>query len=485
MRQTRLFLAMLLWVSLCGSLRAQDVPAGVDAAAAVEQSLVGVIARNEKSVVAVARVRRERPGEAFQFETRVDAFGRKLTPLAPPQPTDPDFVPNEYGAGVVVAPGLVLTVTSLLGDESDYYVTTAEHKVYRATIKAADPRSDLAVLAIDAAGLPPIGMGKADDVKRGQIVVSLGNPNAVARDGQPSASWGIIANLHRKAPASPSETDPTGRPTLHHYGTLIQTDARLNLGASGGPLLNLKGEMIGLCVALAVAPGAEVAGGYAMPVDATFRRAVERLVRGREVEYGFLGVQPANLRSQEVLSGLHGLRVAQLIPGTPAARCGLKPGDIITAVDGTPIYDSDGLILNIGRLPPETVARLTVLRNGQERAIAVVVSKYAVRGRKVVTQGDAPWRGLKVDYATAVVDEEGRLPASLGEADAAVAVAEVAEKSPAWQAGLRRGMLIARVGDARVATPKEFAAVVRGSAGPVQLRLVGDASPIRTVQPGT
>ena len=190
----------------------------------------------------MARVRREKPGETFPFDTRPDPFGRRPTPLAPPQPTDPDFIPNEYGTGVVVGPGLILTVGSLLGDESDYYVTTAEHKVYKATVKAADPRSDLAVLAIDAVNLPPIAFGNADDVKRGQIVISLGNPWAIARDGQPSASWGIVANLHRKAPASPSEADPTGRPTLHHYGTLIQTDARLNLGTSGGPLLESQGR---------------------------------------------------------------------------------------------------------------------------------------------------------------------------------------------------------------------------------------------------
>ena len=158
------------------------------------------------------------------------------------------------------------------------------------------------MLAIDAADLPPIAFGNADELKKGQIVISLGNPYAIARDGQPSAAWGIVANLQRKAPATPSEADPTGRPTLHHYGTLIQTDAKLNLGTSGGPLLNLKGEMVGLSVALAAAAGYEAAGGYAIPVDATFRRAVETLKRGREVEYGFLGIQPTNLQQQEVLA---------------------------------------------------------------------------------------------------------------------------------------------------------------------------------------
>ena len=105
--------------------------------------------------MAIARVRRERPGESFQLETRPDPFGRRPMPLAPPQPTDPDFIPNEYAAGVFVGPGLVLTAAHVLGDESDYYVTTIQHKVYKATVRAADPRSDLAVLAIGATDLPP------------------------------------------------------------------------------------------------------------------------------------------------------------------------------------------------------------------------------------------------------------------------------------------------------------------------------------------
>ena len=156
----------------------------------------------------------------------------------------------------------------------------------------------------------------------------------------------------------PTESDATGRQTLHHFGTLIQTDAKLNLGASGGPLLNLKGEMIGLCVALAAVAGYETSAGYAIPVDATFRRVLEPLKEGREVEYGFLGVQPANLQAEEVLAGLRGVRVERVVPGTPAARCGLKPDDVITAVGDAPIHDADELILEVGRLPVEAVARL-------------------------------------------------------------------------------------------------------------------------------
>ena len=241
---TSLLLLMGVAIPLC----AQEAPSGPEAVAAIEKAFVGVIARTEKSVVAIARVRRERPGEVFPLEPRPDPFGRRPMPLAPPQPTDPDFIPNEYAAGVFVAPGLVLTAAQVLGDDSDYYVTTIQHKVYKATVLAADPRSDLAVLAVDATDLPAVSFGDAEQLQKGQIVIGLGNPYAIARDGQPSAAWGIVANLHRKAPATPTESDPTGRPALYHYGTLIQTDAKLGLGTSGGPLLNMHGEMVGLSV---------------------------------------------------------------------------------------------------------------------------------------------------------------------------------------------------------------------------------------------
>jgi len=126
---------------------------GLAAAAAIEQALVDVIARAEKSVVAIARVRKASSGETFQLELRPDPFGRSFG-SGEPRPTDPDFLPTEYGTGVVVdRGGLVLTAYHVLGGGSDYYVTTRDRKVYKAWVKAADPRSDLAVLSIDATDL--------------------------------------------------------------------------------------------------------------------------------------------------------------------------------------------------------------------------------------------------------------------------------------------------------------------------------------------
>lgn len=479
------FVVVLLGVGPA-RLLAQE-PSGIAVAAAMEEVLVKAIDRAEKSVVAIALVRKLPAGDTFRLEDRPDPFGRRIGPPSAPKPTDPDFVPSQYATGVVVgSAGLVLTAYHALAEDCEYYVTTHDRKVYRAWVKAADPRSDLAVLAIEATGLAPIALGDASRVRKGQIVIALGNPYALARDGQVSASWGIVSNLARKAPAEPDESDPLGKSTLHHFGTLIQTDAKLNLGTSGGPLLNLKGEMIGLCTSLAAVAGYETAAGYAFPVDATFRRVVDTLKAGREAEYGYLGVRRPNYVPPGDAPGQAGVRVYEVVPGSPAQRYGLRPGDVITSVDGVPIHDFDGLVLEVGKLPVEATATLHTVRDGRELDLRVGLSKYPVRGRKIVTSRPEPWRGMQVDYPTAVVDSSGRPMFAAAPFDEGVAVTEVQEGTAAWQAGLRPGMLVSRVGRTAVHTPKDFRAAVAERSGPVDLHLADDPdNPVRTVRPGT
>jgi S1-C subfamily serine protease len=470
-----------------------DEPEGLGAAAALESSLVQTIATAEKSVVAIARVRKEQGGDSIRLEFRPDPFGRRMSVATPPEPTDPNFVPNEYGTGVVVdRRGLILTACHVLGNENDnYYITTSDRRVYRAWIKAADPRSDLAVLSIDgadvaSANLVSIRLGDAATLRKGHIVVTLGNPYAIARDGQSSAGWGIVSNLDRKAPPIPDETEPNGKPTLHHYGGLIQTDAKLHLGTSGGPLLNLRGEMVGLCVSQAGTAGYESSAGYAIPVDATFRRVLNALERGREAEYGFLGVMPFNLQPPEIAAGLQGIR-ARIVAGTPAARSGLHEDDIITSVNHATIHDSDGLVLEVGRLPVEAVAHLGVIRNGTPQTIDVVLSKYPVRGRKIVTVRPEAWRGARVDYASAFLEPDQPQHLGLPMTDDAVVVCDVDPNTPAAQSGMKRGMLISHVDGRPVRTPKEFQAAIAEKTGAVQLRLVASdpSNSLLIVPPGS
>lgn len=461
--------AMCLLGGLAPAQALAQEPTGLQAAAALEQALVNAIRNAERSVVSIARVSRR--GDEPARDLRVEAFQPFNQPVIthPADPTDPEFVPNEFATGVVVdRSGLILTNYHVIDRDSAHYVTTVDRKVFQTKIKAADPRSDLAVLqiidAVAGTEFVPIKFGDAKQLKKGQIVISLGNPYAIARDGQVSASWGIVSNLARKvAPRSTEEES-----TLHQYGTLIQTDAKLNLGTSGGALLNLKGEMIGLTTALAATAGYEQAAGYAIPVDETFLRIIETLKKGREVEYGFLGVAPINLAAHEVLKGKQGMRVERVNAGTPAKRAGLRRDDLITHVNGEPIFDADGLRLQVGKLPAASVATLTVERGGQTFVEQVTLAKYRVRGKKVATVREPDWRGLRVDFPSAVL-----IPQVLDETyESAVAVGEVADDGPAYRAGLRVGMLITHVGGNPVDTPTDFRREVAARQGDVPLKIM-------------
>jgi S1-C subfamily serine protease len=453
---------------------------GGQAATALQDQLVDAIARGEKSVVAIYRVDGDDAAlsQSVEIVPGQGKFARSTA--ATPPPGDPDFIPDEYGTGVVVdRHGLILTCYHVLGLKSQHYVATSDRKVYSARIKAADPRSDLAVLQIEASDLIPVTFGNAETLKKGQIVVALGNPYAIARDGQASASWGIIANLARKA-GPPLDTSK-----LYHYGTLIQTDAKLNLGTSGGALVNLKGEMVGLTTSLAATPGYEQAAGYAVPVDETFRRVVNTLKEGREVEYGFLGVAPTNLNKLEILQGAHGARITHVEPGSPAEQSNLRPGDVVTQVNGQSIFDADELVLDVGRKPVDSHVELTVLRDDVKRKIPVELAKFPVRGVKVVTKPAPSWRGMRIDYGTALPRDSDRIATALPDPGGSVVALEVDKDSPAAAAGLQYGMFITQVGNTPVRTPKEFFDAVAGRTGEVSLRLstlIGQPD-IRTVKP--
>lgn len=439
-------------------------PSGLQAATALEGLLVDAIAKAEKSVVAVAGV----PA----------ADGGQL----PQRATQPDFIPDRFGSGVVIdAKGLILTNHHVLGDvKSSAYCVWIDRKPYPAKVKAADPWLDLAVLSIEADDLLPMPLGDSKDLKKGQIVISLGNPYAIARDGQPSASYGIVANLLRPAPR-PKDTAERGegRETLHHYGNLIHTDCRLELGTSGGALVNLKGEMVGLTTSLAALMGYERSGGFAIPVDDAFRRAVESLKAGRLPEYGFLGVAPRDLSDEMRRSGAFGAAIETVRVGTPAAKGGLQKDDVITHIDRKKVPDVNALMRFLGSHAPETQLTLTIQRGltltrpGETKETVVELSKKRVESRRpgFAEVVSAPWRGLTVDYATVsrtFLDQSIDL-----DPDGSIAVIDVIRDSPAWRAGLRPGDFISHVGKTRVATPKQFFTAVEGNTSPVELTMTG------------
>lgn len=472
---------------LCASLGNAAEPDAAQVATALQDLLVDAVTIGETSVVAIARVRKDaqEPAVALRFP-----FGAARQSL---DPASPDYVPSDYGAGVIVdETGLILTTLHVLGDvnTSSYYVWHQKRPFF-ATIVATAPWYDLAVLKIDSESLTPIKFGDAATVRKGQIVIALGNPAAIARDGSMSAAWGVVSNIARRAPPTPSRSnEPLGRETLHHYGTLLQTDAKLDFGYSGGPLLDLDGEMIGLATSYAGSVRAELAGGLAIPVDQDFRRIVDALKSGKTPEFGFLGVGPETLSVALRQQGLHGARLVTVMDGTPAARAGLQVDDIVTHINGQTVFDEGDLFWRIGVLNPGATAQLRIVRgdiaNPNPAVIDVsvtVTKKYVNTVRPPVVTVAAPnWRGLLVDYATASPTFSQLVERPRADS---LYVVEVVRDSRAWQAGMRSGDFVTHVGDSKVTTPTEFAASVHDATGNVTLHVTTNGMDIttRTISP--
>jgi serine protease Do len=492
--------ATILWCAVGTASRpagAQEAN-GLAAAAAIQDAFVKTIETAEKSVVSIARDRRAIAGHP---ETRPPFIARGV--MAEPVPGDADWIPNEFGSGIIIdRNGLILTNYHLVRGgavegkldqkaEQTLYVRLPDRRGFEARIYAADPRSDLAVLKIPVGDLVALKLGGTAPVKKGQMVIALGNPYAIARDGSASATWGIIGNIGRQAMLEGDRLDPETqrKQTVHHLGTLLQIDTRLELGTSGGALLNLKGELIGMTTSLAAIVGYEKSSGFAVPFDDSMKRIIETLQQGKEVEYGFLGIQPGEIKPAQaadpewaaIFERIHqhgAARIEQVVPNLPAHRAGLAEGDLVLKVGDKPIFNQNDLMREIGLLAPGTEVPIRVFRrvlspNDPGRAIdvKVEVGKWPVIDEEGIIATNAlrgDWQGIVYDYSTA---RKRFLPMMSQRMPAGVRVMDVKPGSEAASRGILQGELITQVRGNPVRSPKEFAEAVKASSGPVVLKV--------------
>lgn len=385
--------------------------------------------------------------------------------------SQPETVPDSYGSGLVIdRSGLVLTCAHVINNAQQIYVRLPGGHGSLADVHAKDPRSDLAVLRLQEApgDLKAVTLGDGGKLRKGQFVIGLSNPYLAGyRDGSPSASWGIVSNLRRRAPGklATSESDRALQ-SFHRFGTLIQTDVRLSLGCSGGALVNLDGEVVGITTALAALTGVEAPGGFAVPVDGRMRQVINALARGEEVEYGFLGVQ---LTRNGV--GRNGVRVSGAVANSPAERAGLEDGDEIVEINGVAVRDNDELFLQISTLLTGSEVRLKALKRGRSAAVAlppVRVAKLYVPGTPVASRRPEPRAGLRVDYGSVLT---GRSVSP--QVFDAVAIREVVPGSPAAANDkLQPERLITRVNGRPVTTPAEFYEAMDQAGGRAALTLI-------------
>jgi S1-C subfamily serine protease len=459
-----------------GPARGEEKPT-LKEALALQEALQQAIAEAEPSIACILVSRSDayrrfgqgpspdKPGELGTFSNAGDAPELKKLDLA-----DPAAVPESFGSGVVIDRGLILTNYHVVRDATKVFVRLPGSKGSYADIHAADPRSDLAVLSLcdKRLVLKPIKLGDGEAIKKGRFVASLANPFAAGfRDGSPSASFGIISNVRRRAPANEREEERTR--TLHHYGTLLQMDARLNLGCSGGALLDLKGELIGLTTALAALQGGETPGGFAVPMDAGIKRIIGQLKEGKEVNYGFLGVAPER---DERLG--EGVKIKDLSFNSPAARAGLQRGDVLLAVNGTRIRDADELFLAVGTQLAGSRVKIEYMRPARAPltdTTLATLAKFYVPG-KVIAARRPSFRGLRVDYTSLLVQQSPFTPLPYPrEVPNGVLVCEVQPNTRAATALLKPGEVITHVNGRAVNSPDDFYEEVKGLTGAVELTL--------------
>jgi S1-C subfamily serine protease len=445
-----------------------------DVVAALETAIADAIAKAEPSVVAIHRFK----GENTQTTQAVRGRKRPLSLHEPPRrfgidsriarPSErPNLISFDFGSGVVIGPeGQILTAYHVVKGARQLTVRAADRQEFEAEIIAADPRSDLAVIAPsendggDPPKLKPLVIGDAGPLRKGAFLIALGNSFNAARDGKPSASWGILSNVARKLDSELDDFNRLSRqPRLPNFPTLLQLDSKLNLGMSGGAVINLKGELVGLTTMAASPAGFDAMAGYAIPMDKMGRRNVETLKEGKEIEYGLLGIKADNGYTNHV---------GEVQPNSPAALGDLLTGDEIIAVNDVRVYDFDTLVLAVNAYSAGDTVRLKIRRGEEIIDRTIILAKVAVDGEIIATNRPKPWRGLRVDYTSALNSPTfgaNFLDAAL----TGVVVAEVDEGSPAAAAGIKKGQLIRKVGDHSVRSPRDFAQAIATLDGPVTL----------------
>jgi serine protease Do len=373
---------------------------------------------------------------------------------------------ESLGSGVILrSDGLILTNDHVINGASDIKVTLFNKKEYSAKVIGADRPSDIAVLKIDATGLPVLPIGDSTDLKVGDIVFAIGEPFGL----QGTATMGIIS--------------ATGRTNLgiegpQGYENFIQTDASINPGNSGGAMVNLHGDLVGINTAIETGGGGEgnIGIGFAIPINMA-RSVMDQIMAHGKVIRGYLGIYIKTLTPEYAkqfnFSGNGGVLVNDVSADAPGAKAGLKRGDIITELNGKPVTSADDLRLAISQTSPGTVVHLTVWRNGQTTQVPVTLGTLPANtaqnnSNEPGEQGPGVMQGVQVETVTPDIAGQLNLPSNTH----GVVVQSVDPSSNAAAAGIQRGDVIQEVNHKPVNNVQEYRSAVSAAGNQSVLLLI-------------
>lgn len=356
-------------------------------------------------------------------------FGRGMQLPSQPQ------IEHGIGSGVIISPdGYIVTNNHVVEGATEIRVTMNDRRILPAKLIGTDPLTDLAVIKVGATDLPNVAWGDSTQLHPGQTVLAFGNPFGLRF----TVTRGIVSALNRPNPDLSDRRKP---------GEFIQTDAAINPGNSGGPLVNARGELIGINTFLISSSGVFSGAGFAIPTQIV-KPTVDALVRDGKVSHGYMGVgiadvTPENAKFFEVTDNL-GALVTQVEPGAPGAQAGLQVGDVVKELNGKKVSDAAELQVEVGQKSPGTTIHLQVLRDGKDVNLPVTLGDLSSRKEEASENtgghGKARW-GLGL--ADMTPDTRSQLQAP-GDVKGAV-IEQVQPGSSAEDAGLQPGDVILEV----------------------------------------
>jgi serine protease Do len=370
------------------------------------------------------------------------------------------------GSGVIIDErGYVLTNEHVVADADKITVTLPDGREFKGELMGSDPRSDLAIIKIKAKNLPVAKLGKSDNLKIGQWVVAIGNPfGFYLHSPEPTVTVGVISALHRSLPRTTRRD--------RDYSDLIQTDAAINPGNSGGPLVNLQGEVIGINVAIFSTSGGYQGIGFAIPVNVA-ERIIGKLIEGKKVTYGWLGINIQNLNQDLAeyfgLVQTKGIIVAKVLPGSPADKAGIKSGDVITSFDGRPVKNTRELLSAVGQTEEGKTVSVGIRRKNRNIKVKVTVGARPEDINELYSYAQEStglhWRGIEVSDITAQLQRKFRLRDNEG-----VVIVSIDPDSPAAESDLSVGDIIDEINTRPVRNTQDFRDITKDTQGKALVR---------------
>jgi Do/DeqQ family serine protease len=374
-------------------------------------------------------------------------------------------VPRQSGLGsgvLTTSDGYILTNNHVIDGADQVRVELTDKRVFDAKVVGTDPASDLAVLKVDAAGLPTVSIGDSNRVRVGDVVLAIGNPLGVGQ----TVTMGIISAKGRATGVGDGS-----------YEDFLQTDAPINQGNSGGALINLNGELVGINSQILTPTGGNIGLGFAIPSNMA-REVMGQLKADGRVQRGKLGVQvqsvTSDLAASLKLPNTSGALVNGVEPGGAASRAGLKQGDVITALNGEKVTDSNALRNRIAGTKPGSTIELEIVRNGKTETVRATLGALEPTRRRASRDneesegsGFGP-TGMAVESLTPQVARE----LGLSDRKEGVVVRDVNPDGAAASAGLQPGDVISQVNGEAVKSPNELKAALTASGQRPALLLV-------------